>query len=193
MEMKTADLAESNFAESGIKEMKSTDRRKKIIEILAISNAPVSASNLAEKLSVSRQIIVNDVALLRASGKEIESTPRGYIVKDNNDSDFPYIGIIACRHDFKLLKEELYTIVDFGGVVIDVSVEHPLYGELSGMLNISSRFEVDLFIKRVSSESAKPLSTLTGGVHLHRIGCSDKEIFEMIKESLIKKEIVIDG
>ena len=161
--------------------MDTNERRREIIIQLTNSTTPLSASTLAEHFSVSRQIIVGDVALLRAEGHDIVSTPRGYLLKAS-DADYPYVGLIACRHDSNQMKNELYTIVDFGGTVIDVTIEHSIYGEISGFLNLSSRYEVDMFVKSVSGENDKPLSTISGGIHLHRIGCKSEEIFNLIKE-----------
>ena len=127
---------------------------------------------------------------MRAEGHDIVSTPRGYIIKAT-DTDYPYVGMIACRHDSRQMKDELYTIVDFGGTVIDVTIEHSIYGEISGLLNLSSRYEVDMFIKDVSGENDKPLSTISGGIHLHRIGCKSEEIFNLIKEKLKEQGILL--
>ena len=107
-------------------------------------------------------------------------------------ADYPFVGAIACRHTDEQLREELYTIVDFGATVIDVTIEHAIYGELSGKLNLSSRYDVDCFIKAVEEEeNSAPISVLTGGVHLHRLGCRDREIFEKIRSSLEEKGIAI--
>ena len=97
-------------------------RRKEILNTLRGSDVPVSASSLAQQLAVSRQIIVGDVALLRASGEKIASTPRGYIFEDPSSAAFPFEGLIACCHAPEQLQEELYTIVDFGGYVINVMI-----------------------------------------------------------------------
>lgn len=172
-------------------ELNAKARRKEILNTLRGSDVPVSASSLAQQLAVSRQIIVGDVALLRASGEKIASTPRGYIFEDPSSAAFPFEGLIACCHAPEQLQEELYTIVDFGGYVINVMIEHPLYGQLSGALNLGSRYDVDLFLKQVREEdNAKPLSILTNGVHLHRIGCRDKETFDRIRNSLENKKII---
>lgn len=170
--------------------MDTHERRREILIQLTNANIPISASTLAEHFSVSRQIIVGDVALLRAEGYEIVSTPRGYLLK-SDETIYPYVGMIACRHTSQQLKDELYTVVDFGGTVIDVTIEHSIYGELSGQLNLSSRYEVDMFIENVSGDSDKPLSTLSGGIHLHRIGCKSEEVFELIKDKLNKKGILL--
>ena len=100
--------------------------------------------------------------------------------------------MVACRHTAEQLREELYTIVDFGATVIDVAIEHAIYGELSGKLSLSSRYDVDLFMVKVETEkNSAPISSLTGGVHLHRIGCRSADVFERIKESLDSKGILI--
>lgn len=170
--------------------MDAKERRNRILAKLQGCDTPISASSLAEELSVSRQIIVGDVALLRASGAHISATPRGYIY-EQEASEFPYEGLLACRHTTAQLEDELYTIVDFGGFVIDVTIEHPLYGQLSGPLNLGSRYDVDLFIEKVlAEENAKPLSVLTGGVHLHRIGCRDQAAFSLIRQQLTEKNII---
>lgn len=170
--------------------MNTQDRRKQILISLIAAEAPISASSFAKQLSVTRQVIVGDIALLRASGHEITATPRGYVL-ETKETQFPYVGIVACKHTSEQLAEELYTIVDYGGTVIDVTIEHGIYGQLSGFLNISSRYEADLFVESVSGENNKPLSSISGGIHLHKIGCKDEEIFNMIKSKLAEKEILL--
>ena len=168
-------------------------RREIILHTLQKADGPISASIFAQKFCVSRQVIVGDVALLRASGAEISATPRGYICHRDASARSPYEGILACRHTPAQLKDELYTIVDLGGSVLDVTIEHPLYGQLSGPLDLHSRYDVDLFLKRLeSSDSAKPLSVLTDGIHLHRIGCQKEINFFIIKEALEKKGLLFN-
>lgn len=160
------------------------DRREKIIQIIQRNEKPISASTLAKQLGVSRQIIVGDVALIRASGTHIIATPRGYVLDDNKEDT---LYTIAVHHQKKDLIDELYTIVDLGGYIIDVIVEHPIYGQLCGKLHLSSRYDVDQFIKKVNINDAKPLSELTDGLHLHTIKCLNNETFERIKEALNQK------
>lgn len=171
--------------------MNAKERRAAILNKLRQSDAPVSASVLAQQLSVSRQIIVGDVAILRASGAQISATPRGYIFEEPSSRAFPFEGIVACKHTTDQLQDELYTIVDYGGVAIDVTIEHPIYGQLSVPLNLASRYDVDLFVQQVfHEENARPLSVLTGGIHLHRIGCKNPEAFDLIKKNLAEKGIL---
>lgn len=170
--------------------MSAKDRRKKILIKLINSQMPISASSLADEFKVSRQIIVGDIALLRAGGHDITATPRGYVL-EGEETSHPFVGIIACKHTLDELRDELYTIVDYGGTVMDVTIEHSIYGQLLGQLNISSRYEADLFVESVSGESDKPLSVLSGGIHLHKVGCKSEEIFEMIKSKLEEKGFIL--
>lgn len=171
--------------------MDAKNRRIKILEHLSSSSSALTASFLAGELKVSRQIIVGDIALLRASGKEIIATPRGYLLKTSlmplsND----FLGVIACKHGLEDMEKELHTIVSHGGIIIDVTVEHPLYGQLTGPLNITSLSDVTEFMEKINSIGFHPLSTLTDGIHLHQIKCSDLNTFNDIKRALTKKEIL---
>ena len=170
--------------------MSKPERRSQIVEAIKSSTEPISASSLATQLNVSRQIIVGDIALLRASGHNISATPKGYVFENGeNLSAFGYTGIIACRHDEKKLIEELYAIVDLGGTIIDVTIEHSTYGQISGRLDIASRRDADEFMNRLKFSQSKPLSDLTGGIHLHKIGCRDELTFNLIVKNLIEREI----
>lgn len=152
--------------------MDAQQRRQRIAGRLAASTAPLSAAALAKELSVSRQIIVGDVALLRAGGLDITATPRGYLLPR------PPAGVIctfACRHRAEQMEQELNAIVDQGCTVMDVIVEHPIYGQLTGPLHLSSRYDVTRFVERCRREEAAPLSQLTEGVHLHTVLCPDQD------------------
>ena len=173
---------------------KAEKRRSKIIKLLGEADGPISALALAEELSVSRQIIVGDVAVLRAAGNEIYATPRGYVLGSRKpDPSFPYVGMIASKHGREELKDELYTIVDFGATVINVIVEHPIYGQLTGYMYVSSRYEVDTLFENALSNEESLLCDLTGGVHLHQIGCSDEKLFHLIEAELKKKGFIIEN
>ncbi len=163
------------------------DRKAAIIEAIRISETPVSASALARKLHVSRQIIVGDIALIRASGTQIIATPRGYVWERSNAGSERKIAVL---HAPQQMREELYTIVDQGAEVVDVIVEHPTYGQLVGQLQLSSRYDVDQFIDRMQGN--EPLSQLTHGVHLHTIRCRDAAVFERVENALRKKGLLYE-
>lgn len=170
--------------------MTTEERRIKIIALLNEAENAVSASALAKILLVSRQVIVGDIALLRAQGQEILSTPRGYII----DTALQTNGVIfkiACSHSKELAGDELYAIVDNGGKVLDVVVEHPMYGQLTGQLNIRSRYDVDLFLEKVEAGQVSLLSNLTDGVHLHTVSCSDETTKDRIKSVLSRMNILL--
>lgn len=163
--------------------MDTTLRREKILETINQSKTPISASLLAKNLNVSRQVIVGDIALLRAQGHEIIATARGYMIPGFRETN-QYLGKIPCRHDPKNTQSELYIMVNLGAVVVNVIVEHEMYGEITGQLNLRSREDVDAFIGRVKSSEVKLLSELTMGVHLHTIACRDKFHFEQVCQAL---------
>lgn len=162
-------------------------RREIIMKMLQEHEKPISASILAKSCDVSRQLIVGDIALLRASGMKIIATPRGYILEQSSNK---VERIIAVIHKKEQLQEELETIVTQGGSILDVVVEHPLYGELRGNLHIDSLYDVDQFIKRCEHSQAQPLSSLTEGVHLHTIRFRDEEAYQRIIDKLKEKQFL---
>lgn len=162
-------------------------RREAILEALAQSEKPISAQRFANQLGVSRQIIVGDVALLRASGKQIIATARGYLLSvENTDRTAK----LAVQHGPEQTREELATIVENGGEVLDVIVEHPLYGELQGGLHIKNLKDVDDFVTAYEKQSTTLLSELTAGIHLHTIRYKDEADLEKIKQALAEKNIL---
>lgn len=161
--------------------MQAEQRRKAIGEILDGANQPVSAAALAARFSVSRQVIVGDVALLRAAGADISATPRGYVILPAAGG---LIRQIASRHGAEGMEPELNAVVDEGCTVLDVIVEHPVYGQLTGPLQISSRFDVRQFLQRCQQSDARLLSNLTGGIHLHTLSCPDEAAYRRVLAAL---------
>ena len=159
--------------------MTAEERRNSILETLKASANPCNASVLADTYGVSRQVVVTDIALLRAAGISINATPRGYIVGREEEG---IVRRIACRHNSYDTGNELNIIVDNGCTVIDVVVEHPVYGELVGALQLKSRYDVGQFLAK--SSQSQPLSALTDGVHLHTVSCPDEEAFERVCTTL---------
>ena len=150
--------------------MNSNERRKDIMKMLLNLREPVKGSNLAKKYNVTRQIIVKDIALLRARGENI---------------------IVAVNHKEDDLEHELGAIVKYGGVVEDVIVEHPLYGEIKGMLMIKNLNDLESFIKKYNNSSAKMLSMLTNGIHLHTISADTQDNINLILDELNKRGFLI--
>ena len=158
--------------------MKAEERRKIISQTLT-ADQPISATALAGKFSVSRQIIVGDIALLRAAGLDIVATPRGYKLGESSG----LVRTVATIHTgIEELEKELLIMVDNGCTVMDVVVEHPLYGEITGQLSLASRYDVQQFVDKV--KEASTLSSLTGGVHLHNLRCPSEEAYRRVCDEL---------
>ncbi|CAK7014944.1 MAG: putative transcription repressor NiaR [Peptostreptococcus russellii] len=166
--------------------MSTKDRRKKILEKLKQADKPLSASLLAEYFGVSRQIIVGDIALLRAEDIEIISTNRGYILNQSSQ----HIRVINVSHDEKSMRDELNTIVDYGGKALDVIVNHPIYGEIRVDLNVSNRLDVEKFISDINNQDNVPLSVLTKDKHSHTIEANSEENLDLIEEKLKELNII---
>ena len=159
--------------------MQAKARREAILNTLSTRPAPVSASVLAAQFSVSRQVIVGDIALLRAGGADISATPRGYVLHHDVSG---ILRKVATRHKSDQTEAELNAIVDQGCTVIDVIVEHPIYGQITGPLELSNRYDVSQFLLR--SAQTQPLSVLTEGIHLHTLSCPDEAAFTRVLNAL---------
>lgn len=156
------------------------DRKECILEKLKKSKDAISASSLGKELSVSRQVIVNDIALLRAFGHKIIATPRGYIIEKEITEKY----IIACRHNEHQIQEELNTIIECGCGVIDVIINHEIYGEFSANLHIYSKSDIENFINKSKTAKTKPLCSITNDYHFHTLTCPTKEHFNQVKQKL---------
>jgi len=143
----------------------STERRSQIQSVLSTSQSPISASELARRFHVSRQTIVGDVSLLRAGGEAIVATLRGYEYQKKAAHE----AVLVCRHFPNDTADEMRRIVEAGGVIEDVVVDHPLYGQLKATLQIRDIGDVNLFVAKLKQQSAHLLSELTDGVHTHTI------------------------
>ncbi|MDU4025964.1 MAG: transcription repressor NadR [Anaerococcus sp.] len=161
--------------------MKLSKRQNEIIKFLQESNDPISGEVLGEKFGVSRQVIVKDIGMLKAFGVEIVSTNKGYKI----DTGKKLTKIIESSHDDNAIKDELNTIVDNGGVVIDIFINHPVYGVIRKDLDIKSRNGVNNFVKNM--DISTPLKNLTANVHYHTISAKDEESLKKIEKALKKK------
>lgn len=165
------------------------ERLKSIVRILERSKEPVSGAQLAEELSVSRQVIVQDIAYLRSLGYNIVATPRGYVLAGGKSG---VSRLVAVKRAPEEIKEELLCVVRNGGRIVDVIVEHPVYGEIRGIIDVSSEEEVLKFVNLMEMAKTEPLLTLSGGVHLHTIEAPDEETMERIMRELKKKGFLIE-
>ncbi|WP_303007156.1 transcription repressor NadR [Romboutsia ilealis] len=171
--------------------MNTKERRELLLSILNKSTNPIKGDELANILNVSRQVIVQDIALIRATGVDIIATPQGYVIYNTKMSS----KVIECRNhtDEDEFYNELKTIVDLGCKVKDVIVKHPIYGEIKVDLDIASNRDIDKFMKKASSDEFKQLSTLTKNSHFHTIEAKSEEILDEIISSLLDKNILANN
>lgn len=167
--------------------MDTVQRRIEIEKRLLNADIYLSGTMLAEEFNVSRQVIVQDIAILRAKGIHVMATPQGYIIPKAPKEGIKKV-IKSSHHTLEELREELEIIVDNGGSVLDVIVEHDVYGEIKADLNITSKKEIKNFIKTLNSSVSKPLATVTNGVHFHTIEVKNEHDFEDIIKELSKKK-----
>lgn len=165
----------------------STNRRTKILSLLESSTQPMSGASLAKSLSVSRQIIVQDIALLRAQNHAIISTNKGYLYYKNSFTSNLYTQQIHVAHSLEDTLDEMYTILDLGGSMLDVFVEHDVYGTIHAELIIQNHKDADIFVKKMLSSTSKPLKSLTGETHWHTITAPSQKAMELIIKELSYK------
>lgn len=155
-------------------------RRKKILEALSRKNRPISGTELAGMMGVSRQVIVQDIALLRASYKNILSTNKGYILFEEEKKPELCRRSVKVKHKNEEIMEELNMIVDCGARVLDVVVEHDIYGQIMVDLIINNRSDVETFVRKVEENKTRPLNELTEGIHFHTIEAESGEILDKV-------------
>ena len=168
--------------------MTGSERRNAIINQIRGSSAPVPGKSLAASYDVSRQVIVQDIALIRAAGYEIISTNRGYILSEPSSVS----RIFKVRHTDGQLEEELCSIVDLGGCVKNVMVNHKVYGHMEADLNITSRRKAVEFIKDIRSGKSSPLKNITSDYHYHVVEADSEETLDLIEDMLREKGFLVE-
>jgi len=168
----------------------SEERRRLLVEKLTQSRDPITGSDLAEFYGVSRQVIVQDIAIIRAKGVPVLATSSGYLIQSKSTKDRLIKTFVSKHNGFERMEEELLIIIDYGGKIIDVIVEHPVYGDIVGTLLIATREDVSKFVEKVKSTDSKPLASLTKGDHIHTIEVPSEKIFELILNELREKGFV---
>jgi len=168
----------------GVKRVERCDRLKRLSDILASSEEPHSGACLAAELGVSRQAVVQDIAILREQGFPVMATSRGYVLRLRSHR---FRKTVAVHHEPEDIADELGAIVDNGGRVVDVIVDHPVYGELRGNIDVSTREEAARFVNLLLSTGQNPLLNLSGGFHLHTLEARDEATMDSIENALREK------
>lgn len=166
------------------KKLLGEQRREVILDWLKSSQSPITGNELAERAQVSRQVIVGDITLLKAKNEPILATSQGYLYLSQPSSFQRMERTLACKHEPERTEEELLLLVNSGVTVLDVKIEHAVYGDLTASIMVSNEKEVHDFLEKIKSTNASYLSALTGGIHLHTISAPSVEILDKAEEAL---------
>lgn len=169
--------------------MKAAERRNAIINLLLSEQDAVSGNALSERFGVSRQIIVQDITVLKGSGYDILSTHSGYIMQKSPLKE----RVLKLHHTKEQTEDELSLIVELGGTVVDVFVWHKVYGKVEAKLNIFSGFQVKQFIEGIRTGKSSELMNITGGYHYHTIRAESEEILDRIENALKERSYIAPG
>lgn len=167
------------------------ERREFLLEMLKKNSEPLKAAQLAQITGVSRQVIVQDMALLRAKEEPILSTSQGYVyINDSPSQDVQRV--ICSRHSAQDTKRELTLLVDLGITVLDVGVDHSVYGKIFRPLNVKSRLDVQNFLSQMTEKEATLLSSLTDGLHLHTLEAPSVELLDKACKVLAEEGFLVE-
>ena len=167
--------------------MKVAERRKAIVNLLLSSDKPISGSELAQKFGISRQIIVQDITVLKGTGYEILSTNQGYVIQKSPLKE----RVFKVRHTTDETEDELSCIVELGGTVVDVFVWHKVYGRIEAGLNIFSKLHIKQFLEGVRTGQSTELMHITGGYHYHTVRADSEAALDCIEDALRKRNYIV--
>ena len=167
--------------------MKVAERRKAIVNLLLSANEPISGGELAQKFDISRQIIVQDITVLKGTGYEILSTSQGYVMQKAPVSE----RVFKVRHTTEQTEDELSCIVNLGGTVVDVFVWHKVYGKIEAPLNIFSQMHIKQFLEGVRTGQSTELMHVTGGYHYHTVRADNETVLNLIETELTKRSYIV--
>ena len=167
--------------------MKVAERRKAIVNLLLSAKEPISGSELAQRFDISRQIIVQDITVLKGTGYGILSTSRGYIMQKSPLCE----RVFKVRHTTEQTEDELSCIVDLGGTVVDVFVWHKVYGKIDAPLNIFSQMHIKQFLEGVRTGQSTELMHITGGYHYHTVRADSEAVLDRIEAALTERHYIV--
>lgn len=167
--------------------MKVAERRKAIVNLLLSAKDPISGGELAQRFNISRQIIVQDITVLKGTGYEILSTNQGYVMQRSPLAE----KVFKVRHTTDQTEDELSCIVDLGGTVVDVFVWHKVYGRIDAPLNIFSQMQIKQFLEGVRTGQSTELMHITGGYHYHTVRAESEAVLDRIEAALAERNYIV--
>ncbi len=180
------------FRGGSMKKMLGEERRYELLSLLKTAGKAITGTELAKHANVSRQVIVNDMNLLKARNEPIISTSQGYLYMPLEKAAYVERKIV-CTHSAENALDEMFTIVDCGVTIKNVIVEHAIYGEITASIMVSNRPEVEAFVKRVEETKANYLSVLTDGTHMHMISAPSEGLLDLAEERLREKGYLVEN
>ncbi len=169
----------------------SEERRRQLLELISSSSKPVSGTELGQRLGATRQTVAQDIALLRARGEPIVGTSRGYLLASSLAPN-SHRALLAVRHGPEKTEEELSLLLDLGLRIVDVVVDHPVYGEIRGMLMLDSREDLREWLAGIREKRAHLLSELTEGIHLHTVEAPRADLLDRARAALRQKGFLFE-
>lgn len=166
-------------------------RRAQILQLLKEHGSPLSGAALAKALGVSRQVIVQDIALIRAENHSILSTNKGYTYRMDGEENTQPKRVFYVRHTTDEVLEEFLTVLELGGTILDVAVEHEIYGQIRADLLIETPQDAQDFVSRLANCKDNPLKVLTDDCHYHTIAAPSEKLLDLIQQELNQKGFLI--
>ena len=167
--------------------MTGNERRNQILHLLREQGSPLSGTALAKTFGVSRQVIVQDIALIRAENHAIVSTNKGYICRTEHNENTQPKRVFRVRHNTEQVLDELMTALELGGRILDVAVEHELYGQIRVDLAIENPQDAQDFVQRLHQCRDNPLKVLTDDCHYHTVSAPSERLLDLIEQELRSK------
>ena len=167
------------------------NRRMQILQLLKDQGAPLSGAALAKAFGVTRQVIVQDIALIRAENYSILSTNKGYIYREASTEDIRPKRVFYVKHSTEQVLDEFLTVLELGGTILDVAVEHELYGQIRVDLLIETEQDARDFVDRLSRCRDNPLKVLTDDCHYHTITAPSEKLLDLIEDALEQKGMIL--
>lgn len=172
--------------------MTGEERRNQILQMLKNQSTPLSGTALAGAFHVSRQVIVQDIALMRAENHDILSTNRGYLYRRRDSSDSLPKRVFFVRHSTRQVLDEFMAVLELGGMILDVVVEHELYGQIRVDLLIESEQDAREFYEKLMLSKDNPLKALTDDCHYHTVAAPSERLLDLIEQELRHKGILCE-
>ena len=171
--------------------MTGEERRARILQKLKEQGPPLSGTALAKLFHVSRQVIVQDIALMRAENHGILSTNKGYLYRTEETDNIQPKRVFYVKHTTDQVLDEFRIVIELGGKILDVAVEHEIYGQIRVDLLIETPQDAEDFSERLRNCRDNPLKVLTDDCHYHTVAAPSEKLLDLIQQELQQKGFLL--